>query len=263
MTNNKYIFTVSNQTPLLLSQSHQNNGDIIIVRDDEDDKPPHCFLTSPHLTELKEPSEIWTRALALLQIYNGSNNLVYNPNREYETFGAQKITDLYIWDKYVKITPKNTFDILPSQPFDNNLINFPLNKITDPDDKLGKLKVVKSNRRTHAIYLSKSNDDVKNLLLQLGNGLDWINLYCILDTIKYYSKLISDSFYNSILTNANLTNDDIKAFTGTANNFGLIGLSARHGNLGWSTPARTADLKESQTTILKLVNSYLELKYNV
>lgn len=263
MPNNKYIFTVSYQTPLLLSQSYQDNGDIIVVRDDEDDKPPNCFLTSPHLTELKSPLEIWARALALLQIYNGSNNLVYNPNREYENYEAQKITDLYIWDKYVKITPKDTFDILPFKPFDDKLIDFPLNKIIDPKDKLGILKVVKSNRRTHAIYLSKSNDDVRNLLLQLGNGLDWINLYCILDTIKYYSKLINNKFYENILTNANLTNEDVKAFTGTVNNFGLIGLSARHGNLGWSTPARTANLKESRTIILKLVNSYFEIKYNL
>jgi hypothetical protein len=263
MTNNKYIFTVSNQTPLLLNQSDEYNCDIIVAREDEDDKPPHCFLTSPHLTELKNPEEIWARALALIQIYNGSNNLLYNPNREYETIERQKISKIYVWEDYSEISPNRTLNILPSQPFDNKLIDFPVTKTMVSNDKLIKLGMVKANKRIHAIYLSKSNDDVKNLLLQLGNGLDWINLFCILDTIKYYSSLINKKFFDETLTNASLTSADIKAFRATANNFGLIGLSARHGNLGWSPPKRIADLEESRSTIVKLVNSYLNLKYSV
>ena len=259
---NKYIFTVSYQTPLLLSQSYTNSGDIMVVREDEDNKPPYCSLSSPHLTELEKPVEVWARALALLNIYNGSNNLIYNPHGNFDTYAIQNITGLYIWKTNTNITPNNSIEILPSKPFDINLIDYPLDKTTDPNDDLGKLRMVKSDNRTHAIYLAKTNDDVKYLLLQLGNGLDWINLYCILDTIKYYTDSAT-GLYQSILTDCSLTTSDIKAFTGTANNFGLIGISARHGNLGWSTPSRTVDLKEGQSIILKLVNSYLKLKHYV
>ena len=259
---NKYILKIHHQSSSLLSQSYCFDGDIIVLRLEEDDKPPFCMITSPHLSSLDNPTEIWARSLSLINLYNGSNNLFYNPNSGIDYYN-QKITGLYIWETDRDITPNNTIDIIPSEHFDTNLIDYPLNKISNPKDKIGNMAKIKSDKRTFAIYLAKSNLDVKNLLLQLGQGLEWINLYCILDTVKFYSKLKRNTFFNDILIDSKLTQVDVKAFSGTANNFGLIGFSARHGNMGWTTPVNTVDLKEGQNIILSLTKSYLKLAHNI
>lgn len=245
---NKYLFSINTQTSKVLSNSSLLGLDVSIVCEEEDDRPPHCSFTSPHLTSLSDPTEIWARALSLISLYNGATNLNFNPNTYADTISNIKLTRLYIWETAEDITPQNTEGIVQKFPFCNDVLNGDARNKLIPKDNL-----------THSIYLARKEEDIRNLLLQLGNGLDWINLYSILDSVKTYSK----KNYNKVLKGAKVTVENVKAFTGTANNYGLIGVSARHGHLAYAIPSKIMTLKESQTLVLALINSYLKLTHQI
>lgn len=247
---NKYIFTVQYQNNKFLSHSNLYGHDVCIVNLEEDDRPPNCLFTSPHLSTLINPEEIWARALALLSLYNGVANLYCNINSAYDETSNQKLVKMFIWDKFVNITPQNTYNIPQSYPFDDNLI-------------LNTTLLSPNNRLASLINLSKTENDILHILLQLGNGLEWINLYSIFDSIRTYSKRVHKNHFDNILNDSNFSNTDISAFTGTVNNYGILGVKARHGELGFGIPKNTLDLKQSQILILEICKSYMKLTHNV
>lgn len=245
---NKYIFSISYQNNRVLSDSYKYGHDLSIVSIEEDDRPPYCYFTSPHLSNLDEPKEIWGRALSLINLYNGASNLNFNPENEIADISDLKIVKMFIWENYKDITPFDKDDIIQSYAFDNKVIL---------DEKV----LSKTNRNAYLINLAKSKKDILYILLQLGNGLTWINLYSIYDSIKTFSYEIDEKHFESVVTNSGNSIADLKAFTGTANNFGFLGVDARHGELGYGTPKKTLTLKESQKLIISLCNSYIDLKY--
>ena len=245
---NKYIFSISYQNNRILSDSYKYGHDLSIVCIEEDDRPPHCYFTSPHLSKLEEPKEIWARALSLITLYNGVSNLNFNPENEIDDISDLKIVRMYIWENNKDITPFDKNDIIQSYAFDDKLI-------------LDEKRLAKKNRNAYLINLAKSEKDILYILLQLGNGLNWVNLYSIYDTVKTFSVNINKKHFETVITNSGHTTTNLNAFTGTANNFGILGVDARHGELGFGTPKKTLTLKESQKIILSLCNSYIDLKY--
>jgi pSer/pThr/pTyr-binding forkhead associated (FHA) protein len=227
----------------MLNHSHLYSFDISIIVEEEDDKPPYCLFASIHLTELTDPKEIWARGMSLLSLYNGLCNLYINPtNGDYPS--DLKLNNLYSIKSNHDLTPVNTHEIVQTHPFSTSIP-----QLNNSD--------VKSNPLSYYLNLAKTEKDVLNILLQLGNGLDWINLYSILDSLKTFSKIVNRKHFNVIVKNSGYTLADIKAFTGTANNYGLIGVSARHGFMTNPPPAITMSLRESQKLILELCKSYL------
>lgn len=158
---------------------------------------------------------------------------------------------MYIWEIEKEITPRDYQQIAQTGKtfqFDNSL-------------NLDKKKLSKKNIITYLIHLSKTENDILHLLLQLGNGLDWINLYSIYNSVKTYSKGINKNHFNNVLSDSGHTASEVHAFTGTVNNYGILGIKARHGHLGWGTPQNIVSLKESQKLITNLCKSYLKLTH--
>lgn len=248
----KYRFRISSQDNNVVSASKRYGHDASIV-DDEHDFGPYCFFTSPHLSNLSDPKEIWARGLFLSSIYNGATNLYYfHPLVESSFQFRIELIELFDWETDENITPVKTYDIEPSISFDTSLLTW-------HSDLINLNPVAKS------MYFAKSNDDVLTLLLQFGNGLEWINLFAILDSIKTFSSQFRDKFYTEVLEHTGYTESDVSAFTGTVNNFKLIGVSARHGlkEKGQGIPNKTYTLAESQNLILSLGNSYLWLRHGI
>ena len=214
---NKYIFSISYQNNRVLSDSYKYGHDLSIVSIEEDDRPPYCYFTSPHLSKLEEPKEIWARALSLITLYNGVSNLNFNPENEIDDISDLKIVKMLIWENHIDITPFDKNDIIESYAFDTKLI-------------LDEKRLFKTNRNAYLINLAKSKKDILYILRQLGNGLNWKNLYSIYDTVKTYSIDINNEFFETVVTNSGFTTTDLNAFTGTANNFGILGVDARHPN---------------------------------
>ena len=247
----KYRFRINDQGNKVLNASYAYGHDIAIVREEDDGMNPYCFFTSPHLTNLTDPKEIWARGISLLSLFRGATNLFYyNPLNDSDHLLKIELIELFDWGTNSNTTPHNTYDISQNYPFDDSLLDW--------YDIM-----VESNPIAKSIFISKSNDDILNLLLQLGNGWNWINLYSILDSLKTYCATQGKDSFVNILNESGHDESDISAFTGTANNYGLIGVAARHGVKGWTKPKRIVDLKEAQCIIGNLCRSYLKLLYGI
>lgn len=233
----KYVFTIEpTSNPILLADSERMTGDdISLIRDEEDDKDTQIQFSSIHLNELEDPADIWDRGESLRRIYLGVKAIVNgyfdHPNQPRYFF---KLVNLYNSKDDSRITPNNIEIKVPMFPYSSI-------KLKEPTDTASRI-----------IYLSKKNKDVLALLIQFGSGPGWINLYGILDTLKYYSK--SNKF--DIIKLCDLENE-IDAFTGIANNFGLIGIEARHGERGYGIPQKDISLREATLAIIKLTRAYL------
>lgn len=236
------IFSINNTYSIHYSHDSLNSDEFSIVSIEEDDKPPQYFFFSVYLTNLEDKNEIWGKGLFLLNLYNGAVNINL-VNRDWDS--QVKFTRLQNWDTHENLTPTNTSDILPISPFPDNIA-------TDLNEK-NKLK--KSHFIAYSAFLSKSEKDVQSLLLLAGNKLNWITLYAIYDTLKFYSL-----DFDKLTTKSGFTQNDIKAFTGTANNFGLLGINARHGEMGWGKPTKTMSIQDAKKLILKMTRQYIDEK---
>ncbi|MEQ8715195.1 MAG: hypothetical protein RIC80_19395 [Cyclobacteriaceae bacterium] len=236
------IFAISNTYAIHYSHEYLNSEEFSIVSIEDDDFPPEYFFFSDYLTDIDNPEEIWGKGLFLLSLYNGAVNI----NLFHKEWDSQvKFTRLHNWVTRDNLTPISTKDILPINPFPNNLE-------TDNDRKE---RLKKAHFITYSSFLAKSENDVQSLLLLAGNELNWVTLYAMYDTLSHYSQ-----DFDTLTTNCGYSNNDIKAFTGTANNFGLIGANARHGEKGWGEPRNTKSLFDSKKMILEMTKNYIESK---
>lgn len=113
-----------------------------------------------------------------------------------------------------------------------------------------------SYKTTAYVELCLKHEDVFNLLLQISNGFDWRNLYCIWDTITHYC-----GGHKNTIKFLELNLIEISAFTGTVNSFGALGLEARHGVMGWGILKNTVTKEQAIDIINKVVSKYLKKKY--
>jgi hypothetical protein len=256
----KYFFTLTRTCNLT---HHHAKGllspDITIALVDEDEGGQYIFA-SYHLNKTENIIEAWGKAKSLLSMYNGANRVFYfdpKPVADYiSIYSNDELQDMYQShedaflfsdNRHSKITPYEKGEITQIEPFDDSIDFIQKRKMNPAVSPV-----------THSIFLAKTNPDVCSLLLLVGNNLDWISLYSILDTLKYY-----ETNFDAFLATSGCSKTSVSKFTGTANNFGLLGVSARHGERGWAQPQQTMNLKEAQSLILGLCRSYLLTKYKV
>jgi hypothetical protein len=223
-----------------------------MVRLEEDDMPPKFYFTSKHLDDIEDRSEIWAKGLYLLSLYKGAYHIFsYNPHSENDFQNHLSLSRLYPWDSNLNITPTNPNLISQEDPFTEEIINTPLLQHEFP----------KSDCIVDSIYKSRLERKIRNLLLQFGNGIDWINLYAILDSLKTYCP--GEKFFD-ILSKWKFSKDEVKVFTGMANNFGLLGVAAsRHGDLDLDPPKERMDLRTARALIISISRKYLEIEFDV
>lgn len=253
-----YAFTIDIRWPVLEQDSRLlPPADIIIIRDDDDDRPPYFTFSSPHLDELTVPEEIWARGLALSRLYVGAYNLINNADEGGSSWiGSGRLHNLYVREgrRYSEVNVSKPDDILPANPFSRAISDQPLPRHVHPE----------SNVISQLIYLARTNDDLLSILIQLGSPLTWQNLYKVLDTIKYRSRQKSKKYYkNQLLTAAGVSESEVGAFTGVANNYELLGELGRHGENGEGTPKNQMNLYDSIRLIIKLCKAYINLTHNI
>lgn len=214
---------------------------------DEDDKPSIYTFTSYHLNSFKSPDEIWSKGLFLLKLFKGAYTVVNDPRcGEYPAIPLA-FDRLYNDDQ--NITPSEMDEIVPRVAFSNYT--------RQRDSYLAAAS--NSSPVSRLIECSEKKVDIRNILLQVGHGIGWINLYSILDSIVHYSKKKIDEI--KIL--AGYSTSDLKDFGHTVNNFGVLSHNARHGELGWTPPSDPMSLSDAQVMILKLARSYFNIVYNI
>lgn len=215
-----------------------------IFEDSEDHLAEQFFLSSSHLNGNADPQQVFSSMKGLIELINGASAIQWGFNN-YIRRGSIALDRLYCTtSKYPSDYDWNnarvSSDVYPSNPFIGqasiSILRNPYNSAT-----------------TGYIELCLEYEDVFNLLRQISIGFDWRNLYCIWDTVCFYSggskKLIKDLF---------LDEAEVKAFTGTANNFGVLGLEARHGVMGWKIPTNTVSHSEAIDIVNDIVVKYLK-----
>lgn len=246
----KYLFSLIGLNTQIESHSALVGVDISIVRIEDDGLPPVFYFTSRHLDDLIDLSDVWAKGLYLLALYKGACNIyTYDPFSNYDFENRLKLDRLYYWENK-HLAPIDSYLINPEDPFTEEKINTPLLSFEFPNSKI----IVNS------IYKSRKEMKIRNLLLQFGNGMGWINLYAILDSLETYCP---KNKFDKILSNCEISKGQLKTFTRTANNFGLLGVFSRHGDKKFAPPKKTMNLKEAQSLIIKITREYLDFEFGI
>jgi hypothetical protein len=217
-----------------------------IFQDSEDHQAEQFFLRSNHFKGVEDTDQVYSSTRGLIELVNGASAIQWGFN-EYIQRGSIKLDELYystaeyLEDSDWALATVNR-DILPSNPF-----------IGTPEI-YGLLNPFKS-KTTGYIELCIENEDIFNILRQISIGLDWRNLYCIWDTVCHYSGGVKET-----IKKLKLDEKQIKAFTGTVNNFGVLGLEARHGVMGWAIPKNTVNYEQAVDIVNDVVVKYLKNK---
>ncbi|MFF5382595.1 hypothetical protein [Pedobacter suwonensis] len=242
-----YEFTLTAVNPTVFSPQFYS-PEMTFPEYTDDDKPSYYTFTSEHLNELTDAQEVWARGKFLLAMFKGAHIITYEPVLDNYRAANLNLIRLYRGDS--DITPSNSIHIVPSRTF-GTLNTIPL---ANADEWIA------NNPVSGMIQAAVNDEKAQNILLQIGFGIDWINLYAILDSIKFYA---GQQGFKDILRVAGYTEKQVKAFKGTVNNFGLLSVDSRHGDLGRGIPNDTMDLIEARSLILALARGYFNVIHQI
>lgn len=247
----KYYFTPAGNRQIALSLQNTACEDFNFQQDHRSEDPTDLIFI-PHLSAAENsPEDFYAKSRFLAMLIGGSFNISRHDRAESLAVSLDWLID---WEKEERIPVQHTERILPLNPYQEIAEEFDMDKA---------IALRKQDFVAYAIYVSKFNRFVCSLLLLASQKHSFISLYAMLDTIeasivdptiteRKAAKARRQQKLDFLLAEAELSEDDINAFTGTANNFGLLGLQSRHGDLGWGQPKNTVDLDTATKQILRL-----------
>jgi hypothetical protein len=231
-------------SPILYNLERMNSMHFSIGDISDDHEAEYFLLHSSHMNGLKDANEVFSAYQGLVELLNGSLALEWGFDG-ISRRGFLSIDEIFIssedYSKFENIqVDKN---IPASNPF-----------IGKPD--INSIQAPFTYKTTAYLELALEHEDIFQLLRLLAAGFDWRNLYCIWDTVSFYS-----GGSKATPKALGLDEDRIKAFTGTVNNFGVLGVAARHGVMGWKVPQNIVTHEEAITIINDVVEKYLKKKH--
>lgn len=221
----------------------------------EDEMGLDCFAYSTHIDGLQDEKEVAERAYGLEVILNGALRL----DREEAQSERVRFTEVVRLETGLlkRINP----EALEQYPFD---------KDAPVEQKILDISNPKTDYSSYLIHLSKSDDNIRTLVLLVGllsshsaleKVLTWGTLYKIYDSVRFVSRESGIDYLPFV--------DEIRLdqFTGTCNNMSVLGISSRHGLAKNSPPKKTlTDLAEAVDLIVKMaskfVRAYVTSKYS-
>jgi hypothetical protein len=117
------------------------------------------------------------------------------------------------------------------------------------------LKAKTLHPATKYLIAAVSDKSVAKVLRLVNRGMDQVNLYRILELIKE-----DIGGYKQIEANGWASVQEIKAFTGSANNASVSGDDSRHGSIKNELPKKVVNLKEAQHFIDQIMRKWLAQK---
>lgn len=222
-----------------MNSMHFSVGDV-----SDDHEAEYFFLHSRHMNGFEDVNQVFSAYQGLVELLNGASALEWG-------FDGLRIRGLISIDEVFKSSSayaeSEKIDVDKSIPASNPFIGKPEFYIYQSPF---------TYKTSAYLELAINNEDVFHLLRLLAAGFDWRNLYCIWDTVSFYS-----GGPKATPKALGVDEDRVKAFTGTVNNFGVLGVAARHGVMGWKIPQNTVTHEEAISIINDVVEKYLEKKH--
>lgn len=240
----KWVFPIDPAYPWF--DSFANNfysPDVAFIVDIEDGKPNAYAFSSPHLSDLNNPIEIWGRATSLKGLLDGAFYLL--KGKDFSPFQLHSLVNLNNGTTYRSFKDESEFITNPFREDSNNAIF-----------NLEERGSIFSKFISSMVWLAKVDYKSRGLLQFLGfQGCTWIALYAVLDFMKTGGLTTKD-----IVALAGTTEAELRRFTHTANNFSAIGPLCRHGDLDQQPPSNPMSLSEAAEIILPSARKFLEKK---
>jgi hypothetical protein len=203
------------------------------------------FAFSYHIDELDDPEHVACRLFSLQLLLNGALRIEWNENFPVPV----QFTRFALCDggQQHGVHASN----IENDPFSHN-----------PKIDQGECPAFPAKGRlsSRILNLCKKDEALRFLVFQVGlislnNSLEtimtWGTLYKIYDSVKYHAKLNKYDFGS--LTDAKRINQ----FTAACNNSLLLGVFARHGDMGWGQPtAAITDINEATSLVINLAHNF-------
>ncbi|WP_313534214.1 hypothetical protein [Haematobacter sp.] len=193
------------------------------------------FLTSPHLERYRDaPAAVNTaRDLSLLingvfEIFAVEPTLHMGTHRMLCAEPLREIGRFSVWPAGLEFT-------MPYSALDEGWVNW---RRTEREFR----STVSGNFCALCLHSKK----IRNIALTFGYlGVNWISLFSALEHLD-----LSD---RDMIERYGITNAQLSAFRGTANNFSILGPAARHGAWRGAPPRRQTTLAEAREFVMGLV----------
>lgn len=223
--------------------------DISLFAEHDDHTGYVFFMRSPHVDEIDDKEKVGQRLYSLQILLNGAMRVCW------KSISHQPVK----FDRFALIGDGGGGNVICA----DTLEDYPFSKNPMIDGFLNS-RYGKPERHcvSYLVFYSKRLEAVRMLLFQAGlistytlegKVLTWGTLYKMLDTIKFYSKEINCDVGDFVKNKS-----DIKRFTGTCNNIAILGVEARHGQMGWDEPKLLmTDINEACHLILEMSYSFI------
>ncbi|WP_231427705.1 hypothetical protein [Pedobacter sp. Leaf250] len=246
----KYYFTPAGNRQIALALNNTAYDDFNFQHDHKSEDPTDLIFIPYFPTDTDTALEVFAKSKYLAMLIGGSFNIATHEKGSSLDITLDWLID---WEKEKRVQIVNPEDIIPINPYSQ----------AELFDRSKAIDYRREDFVKYAIYLSKYDRFVNSLLLLASQKHSFISLHALLDTIETKAKfpLVEDKKLTKekreqriayILEKSEVTINNINAFTGTANNYGMLGLQSRHGDMGRGKPAKTMDLATSTKMILKL-----------
>lgn len=241
----KWSISLRGNSPILFNLNRMNSGHFSVYDVSDDHEAEHFFLYSRHTDGVQDQGQVVSAYKGLIELLNGASALEWGFDG-LRRRGTLSIDSLYKIDAETGAS-KKAFDADLNVPASN-----PFLKVLPPRPYDAPF----SYKTTGYLELSIKHEDLFHLLRLLAAGFDWRNLYCIWDTVANYS-----GGTKAAPKELGLDSEQINAFTGTVNNFCVLGTEARHGVGGWKVPKNIVTYEEALNIIYEVVKKYLAKKH--
>lgn len=225
----------------------ERSVDIALIPDHEDDKPTVFEFTSSHLNDL-EPSSAKYRANELIKLLNGLVSLTHN--YDHRVFAIRDGRDLWT-HRPILVMEEN---LAPTSVFPGDIESVKHIECQKPTGIINR-----------CLFLSRYNLSLEIMFRIVGHyGFTFESLSKILDSIVYglESKGMNPKDKLDILAAlGNRSENELEDFTYTANNFGVIGIEARHGPTSKFTESlkrQALTLKQSKEIVSCVARGYIK-----
>ncbi|AQT60652.1 hypothetical protein B0D95_11615 [Cellvibrio sp. PSBB023] len=220
-------------------------GNDIGLAYDDDHLGMQFYAFSYHIDEIEDPEHVACRLFSLNLLLNGALRVAWNKNFAVPV----EFTHFALCDGGGQHSVHAA-----------NIENNPFSQNADIDKYEHEATPASGRLSSRIFNLCKKDEVLRSLIFQVGlislnssleTIMTWGTLYKIYDSVKYHSKKNNYDFLK--LGDPGRINQ----FTAACNSSLLLGVYARHGDMGWGQPAAAiTDINEATSLILDLANKF-------